>query len=340
MRQPRSCTLLSTTTPGSRSQELSREAAHSSGRVRRHRPRSARRVPNRVPDNWARADVRDAVVLSSHFRSLRSDGSTHPGFSLSTAFGRGPALRTAASARSTSPGIHGPVTEPLSDPAYFRQVPVDPQLGAIVWRNGSEMELEKPRWRSPTKRLVGSVHVMNEVARHMPELDLLGAVAPAARAALVRAWRVAHDAVDPGLLDLARRRVEDHLGLAPDPGEEPDEPLGRAIAELSDQFVFYVPHVTEELRTPVRDRLGPDGLRTFVEALYVLDQTTRLRLTHARLFAEDESPPPGQSDPGRASSLRSAVTELHAEAVRLDGLDPITTEVVRLRAANYHDCKT
>ncbi len=173
-----------------------------------------------------------------------------------------------------------------------------------------------------------------------PELDLLGAVAPAARAALLRAWHAAYDAVDPGLLELARRRVEDQLGLAPDRGEAPEERIGWPIAALTDQFVFYVPHVTGELRAAAVDHLGPDGMRTFVEALYVLDQTTRLRLAYARLFAEEQPPRRAPSDPGPTPPLRTAVRELHAQAVRLDELDPLTTEVVRLRAANYHDCRT
>jgi hypothetical protein len=172
------------------------------------------------------------------------------------------------------------------------------------------------------------------------ELDLLGAVAPAAHAALVRAWRGAHDAVDPALLGLARRRVEDQLGLAADRGPEPDDPVGRSIAALSDQFVLYVPHVGQELRDVVQDHLGTVGLRTLVEALYVLDQTTRLRLAHAWLFAEDELPRRASGEIGGHSSLETAVDDLHDEAMLLDELDPITTEVVRLRAANYHDCKT
>jgi hypothetical protein len=173
-----------------------------------------------------------------------------------------------------------------------------------------------------------------------PELDVLAAVAPEASAALSAAGSAAHDAVDGELLALARRRVEDQVGLAPDRGGEPPDPLGQAVAALSDQFVFYVPEVTEELRAPVRAHLGSEGLRTFVDALYVLDQTARLRLSHARLFADEDAPRRPVSEPAPPASLPEAIGELHASAMRLDGLDPLTTEIVRLRAANYHDCKT
>ena len=104
----------------------------------------------------------------------------------------------------------------------------------------------------------------------MSSLDAVAALAPRAHAALLRAWQAAHQAVEPELIDSARRGVEAQLGLAPAGPED----------ALVDQFVLYVPGVTEELRAPLRARLGDAGLREFFDALYVLDQTTRLRLAY------------------------------------------------------------
>ena len=39
-------------------------------------------------------------------------------------------------------------------------------------------------------------------------------------------------------------------------------------------------------------------------------------------------------------ALRAALSDWQAAAVRLDALDAVTTELVRLRAARYHDCHT
>jgi hypothetical protein len=36
--------------------------------------------------------------------------------------------------------LWGPVFEPLRDPAVFRQVAVDHELGTIVWPNGADMD--------------------------------------------------------------------------------------------------------------------------------------------------------------------------------------------------------
>jgi hypothetical protein len=38
--------------------------------------------------------------------------------------------------------------------------------------------------------------------------------------------------------------------------------------------------------------------------------------------------------------LRSALAEWQAAVVRLPALDPVTTEIVRLRCARHHDCRT
>lgn len=41
-----------------------------------------------------------------------------------------------------------------------------------------------------------------------------------------------------------------------------------------------------------------------------------------------------------SAPLRRALGEWQAAVVRLDTLDPVTTELVRLRCARYHDCHT
>jgi hypothetical protein len=40
------------------------------------------------------------------------------------------------------------------------------------------------------------------------------------------------------------------------------------------------------------------------------------------------------------SALSTALAEFAAAAVRNDEVDPVTTELVRLRCATYHDCHT
>ncbi|MGA2452027.1 MAG: DUF2442 domain-containing protein [Solirubrobacteraceae bacterium] len=39
-----------------------------------------------------------------------------------------------------SSDLWGPMAEPLQDPAYFRQVRVDPEFGTVVWPNGYHLD--------------------------------------------------------------------------------------------------------------------------------------------------------------------------------------------------------
>ena len=43
---------------------------------------------------------------------------------------------------------------------------------------------------------------------------------------------------------------------------------------------------------------------------------------------------------GAAKPLRAALSEWQAAVVRLESVDPFTTELVRLRCAYHHDCHT
>ena len=43
---------------------------------------------------------------------------------------------------------------------------------------------------------------------------------------------------------------------------------------------------------------------------------------------------------GPAGPLRQALAEWQAAVVLIDAVDPVTTELVRLRCARYHDCHT
>ena len=57
----------------------------------------------------------------------------------------------------------------------------------------------------------------------------------------------------------------------------------------------------------------------------------------------DKSPriPTGELTPGISAGgpLENAIAEFAAAAVRARGIDPIITELVRLRCAQYHDCR-
>jgi hypothetical protein len=169
-----------------------------------------------------------------------------------------------------------------------------------------------------------------------PELALVRAHAPEALLELDAAYEAAKTTLDPELAEALRLRVEQS-------GEERGGIQGETVASpavlaFADQFVLYVAGVTEEQREAAEAAVGEEALRDVARALYVFDLTWRLRRTLGRLGA-GASDPVGLPSPA-AKPLGTALADYHAAAMRLDALDPVTTELVRLHCARYHDCKT
>lgn len=178
-----------------------------------------------------------------------------------------------------------------------------------------------------------------------PRLPAMAHAAPTVQAAFVDAWYAAGAALDPALYDLAKSRVEDVVERSQANIDAAGGPWHEAAVAVADQFVEYVPDIDEELLAPLREHLGEKGLRDFVEALYILDQGTRLRITHGVLFDADEFPAVGDAPaPGRLSRPTRANTRYHdsvlarEEHLVRNALQDPTRELVRLRGGAYHQC--
>jgi hypothetical protein len=162
--------------------------------------------------------------------------------------------------------------------------------------------------------------------------------APEAVAAIESANASAATALDPALAAALRDRVAEQLGLGHGASAAVD-PRDRACFDFADQFVVYVANVDDDQRAAVVAALGDEGLPTLAETLYVFDMTDRLVCALGQLF---QPGPGGDADtaPVEGLPLPRALDDLHAAAMRLHALDPVTTELVRLHCARYHDCKT
>ena len=133
---------------------------------------------------------------------------------------------------------------------------------------------------------------------------------PDVRTSLDAAWRAAWEAVDPVLLELCRLRIATLLDC---PGEQTartpaavaaglDENCVEALAQwptsplfgrrervclgFTEQFVIDVASLDDATAGAVRDEFGEEGLVDFVNALLVVEQRQRLRLTWERLFGD------------------------------------------------------
>jgi alkylhydroperoxidase family enzyme len=138
------------------------------------------------------------------------------------------------------------------------------------------------------------------------------------------------DAADPALVDLARPLVANALGTGIAAVPPPADP---AVREFATQFVIDIGSITDAERSAAMAALGSNAFE-FVQLLYVFDYTTRLRAAFTQLFDID---PLGEHD--AEASLWDTLELMFATVARLSALDPVTTEIVRLRGARTHNCR-
>src|SRR5205085_8348545 len=103
---------------------------------------------------------------------------------------------------------------------------------------------------------------------------------------------------------------------------------------FAEQFVVDVSGITDAHRTELAAALG-DAMVPFVQALYVVDMFQRGRIALARLYGCDFGPAPAPED----GELWPALEEFMRVVALGSALDPLTTEIIRLRGARAHRCR-
>jgi alkylhydroperoxidase family enzyme len=163
---------------------------------------------------------------------------------------------------------------------------------------------------------------------------------PAAFDCFDRIEALAAGAVEPALLDPVRVAVAsalahpEELARTPVGGGDIDDPRVAVCVDFTEQFVVDVSGTTDEQRGALGTALGADTF-TFVQALYVVDVFQRGRIALERVFGVAYGP---MGEPTTGDLW--ATLEEFMRVVALDtALDPVTTELVRLRGARAHDCR-
>lgn len=185
-------------------------------------------------------------------------------------------------------------------------------------------------------------------------------LAPEAFATFERAAGLVWQATDPALAELSRRRIamllRDTQAGANGPGGAraadaekaaalaswATSPLfnetERACLAFTEQFVMDVGAMTPDLVHPVVAHFGT-GVGTYVQALFLLEVTERQRLVLERVFGRPAGPAPAAGDDDGALDLWPPIEDMLRAVARLGQLDPVTTELVRLRGARAHRCR-
>jgi alkylhydroperoxidase family enzyme len=152
---------------------------------------------------------------------------------------------------------------------------------------------------------------------------------------------------EPGLGRFSARArelglLEPKLGHVADYFRSDDYTDGeRSMLGFAEQFVLDVSQFTPEGRDALAGAIGSQDIFDVVTAIYVVEYTQRLEsiVTALSQAQAGSSVPPAASAGGEALGVRRLLADYSAAVMRLRELDPVTTELVRLRCARTHNCR-
>jgi alkylhydroperoxidase family enzyme len=155
---------------------------------------------------------------------------------------------------------------------------------------------------------------------------------------------VAFSLGDGRIAGLVRRVCAQALSLPPLPAEvavnEPESEAEAVVAEFAEQFSVDVSAITREQRSRLRKHLG-DSTFGAVVAMYIADFVPRVRAGLEALGVGEQylgwvrGPISwDHSDPSDA-----VFNDFLPAVARMRALDPVTSELVRLRGAAQHNCR-
>ncbi len=190
--------------------------------------------------------------------------------------------------------------------------------------------------------------------------EVLRDVAPAASSSLLTVeaslWADAGELACTGLVELTARTTAAVHGLSPlipptgqmearnrsVPSTElrsPADPTvsASAVTVFAAQFATDVSAITPEQRAAFVEATGP-AAGTLAGGLWVVDLIPRVHTALDLLFTSGHWPgsEPAAADPG---GVWSAIDGVIRTFPALDALDPVTSELIRLRVARAHDCR-
>jgi len=114
-----------------------------------------------------------------------------------------------------------------------------------------------------------------------------------------------------------------------------------AIADFCDQFVMGVGQTSDSQRSAVRHALGDQGSYQLANALYLTDMYLRLAKALPSALSMTLDLPLDNAGAKACSNadLDALIASFAAAAVRANALDPLVSEMVRLRCAQTHRCR-
>ena len=180
----------------------------------------------------------------------------------------------------------------------------------------------------------------------------ISALRPEATALLEHVSALTHQVIEPHLLEIVRHASGRLIGN--DEAARDAVPLissdeDRDCLAFTEQFVIDVSGINDELRATLARHVPAGRQRAFVTAIYITEFTQRMDLMSERLLGRDPArvthptDPPAVITPEKDTDADAALIHVlrdYQDAVmRGTDLDPVVTELVRLRCARTHDCR-
>ena len=119
----------------------------------------------------------------------------------------------------------------------------------------------------------------------------------------------------------------------------------RALLGFAEQFVIDVSQFTPQGREALAGAIGSQDIVDVVTAIYVIEYTQRLESIATAVIGSEgpgtafSSAPPATAAGSEEAGVRQLLADYSAAVMRLRELDPVTTELVRLRCARTHNCR-
>lgn len=143
----------------------------------------------------------------------------------------------------------------------------------------------------------------------------------------------------PGLIDInaaVREVCASAIGLPPLAAESSGGAVDPMVTELAEQFSIDVTAISTAQRAAFLDLLGPDVFGV-TALIFVADFVPRMR---AGLSSIDVGRPAESEGWDHDTDPGDYVLDTFVPAVgRMRALDPVTSEIVRLRGARQHNCR-
>lgn len=165
--------------------------------------------------------------------------------------------------------------------------------------------------------------------------------APDPAAALDRLAGLRPDFGERDLTALVRTVTAETLSLPPLSGAgrpSDDDATTRVVADFAEQFSVDVSAIDDRQRGALGGALG-DRVGALVPVLYFADWIPRVRAGLDAVFGASAEWPAPSDRHDDESKTWPLINKFMVATARLHELDPVTTELVRIRQARQHNCR-